>query len=90
MKPIEIQFMEKFPSLKQYMYEDIRSKSVFNSPEMQEILLDTTIDKTHIKQLQLLTFKGIASDDIEVLRNTLVEIRTEIQKLLEVDNDELD
>jgi hypothetical protein len=66
MKPIETQFIENFPSLKQYMYEDIRSKCVFNLPEMQEILLEHTIDKDILREAMTKVSKiygGYTGDD---------------------------
>ena len=51
MNNIEEDFIKKFPTLKQYMYEDIVCKSVFNSVEMQEILLNHCVDKEFVKRV---------------------------------------
>ncbi len=43
-------FEEKFPSLKEFMYEDMRYKSVFCHKDMQEIIINRCLDKTRVKE----------------------------------------
>ena len=43
-------FEEEFPSLKEYMYEDIMVRSVLNHRDLQEILSKHCLDKQRVKE----------------------------------------
>ena len=80
MKPLE----ETHPSLEEYMFEDINSRSVFNHPAVITILQKHTIDKAVLKKIIDKIEDSILADvhgDCDgYVRYKFDELRKEIEK----------
>ena len=79
-------FEEEFPSLKEFMYEDMIVKSVLNHKDLQEILSKHCLDKQRVKEIidrimsnQIANRIAEISKCSEEIRNILNELKKELR-----------